>query len=149
MAVVKKHKKIKLKRPGKKSGHFHTGKHKSPKTGKEMEYRSGWEFEFMKALDTDPNVKSYGYETLIIPYLKNPRARKASKYFPDFIIEYQDGSTVIVEIKSSSFLLRKVNLAKWEACERYCNSKGWKFEVMTEVELKKMGLLSSTSTTDS
>lgn len=47
---------------------FHTGKYVSTKTGKEMCYRSGWEFEFMQKLDSDPTVKTYGYETLIIPY---------------------------------------------------------------------------------
>lgn len=127
------------KKPKKKR--FHTGTHISPKSLKPMDYRSGWELQFMQKLDKDQDVKSYQYETIIVPYLKNPRAKKVSKYFPDFIVEYQDGRTVIYEIKSSSFLLRKMNLAKWEACEKYCTLKGWKFEVLTEVELKVMGLL--------
>lgn len=143
-------KKIKLQPRGKpkKKKRFHTGTHTSVKSVKPMDFRSGWELQFMQKLDVDPTVKAYQYETVIIPYLKSPRSRKANKYFPDFIVEYQDGRTVVYEIKSSSFLLRKVNLAKWEACEKYCTLKGWTFEVLTEVELKSMGLLGAGSHDD-
>lgn len=106
-----------------------------------MAHRSGWELEFMQFLDSDPTVISYQYEELIIPYLKSLRSKKVSKYFPDFVVQYQDGTTVIYEIKSSSFVDRRVNKSKWEACTKYCDSKGWKFVVLTEVELRTLGLL--------
>ena len=106
-----------------------------------MCYRSGWEFEFMQKLDSDPTVKTYGYETLIIPYLRSARSKKAAKYFPDFVVEYVDGRTVVYEIKSASFMNRRANLTKFSAGKLYCENRGWSYVVLTQVELKAMGLL--------
>ena len=66
---------------------------------------------------------------------------KVSKYFPDFIVEYVDGKTVMYEIKPERFMDRRINLKKWEQAILYCERKGWTFEVLNEGDLKKMGLL--------
>lgn len=129
---------VRKRKPKKKR--FHTGTYVSIKTGKEMTYRSSWEFQFMKKLDSDPTVKTFQSEGLIIPYLKSPKS-KVSKYFPDFIVEYVDGRTVMYEIKPERFMERRINLKKWEQAILYCQRKGWTFSVLNESDLKDMGLL--------
>lgn len=130
----------KVRGPRKKSKRFKTGTYTSVKMGKEMVHRSSWELEFMKFLDADPLVKTFQSEGLIIPYLKSAKS-KVSKYFPDFIVEYTDGRTVMYEIKPERFMDRRINLKKWEQAILYCNRKGWTFEVLNEGDLKGMGLL--------
>lgn len=120
---------------------FHTGTYTSTKTGRAMVYRSGWELELMQHLDADPEVTDYLYEGVIVPYFRSQRSRKVSKYFVDFKVEYKDGRVVLYEVKSSSFVGRRLNLKKFEACRSYCASKGWTFQVLTQVELKALGLL--------
>lgn len=119
-------------------------------------YRSRWELVFMGWLDTHPGVLQWGSEELIIPY-RSPIDNRIHRYFPDFIIKKksQDGKidTVVVEIKpkaqcSPPKIQTKankryitevqtwgINSSKWEAATNYCKDRGWKFEIITEVEL--------------
>jgi hypothetical protein len=119
-------------------------------------YRSSWELKFMGWLDDHPGVLQWGSEELIIPY-RSPIDNRIHRYFPDFIIKKktQDGKidTVIVEIKPSAqtrppVVINKpnkryinevmtwgVNEAKWNAATNYCKDRGWKFEIITEIEL--------------
>lgn len=94
----------------------------------------------MMALDEDPDVKTFLSEGVIIPYIRN-KATRVSKYFPDFVVEYTDGRTVMYEIKPSHFLTKRVNIRKWEAAQKFCSDKGWTFEILTEDSLKEIGLL--------
>ena len=131
-----------IKRPRRtKKKRFHTGTYVSTKTGKSMVYRSSWELEFMEYLDADDTVTSYSYESVIVPYRRSLRSIRISKYIVDFRVEYNTGVTTLYEIKSSSFVNRRVNLAKFSACRTYCTQHGWQFSVLTEVELRAMGLL--------
>lgn len=119
-------------------------------------YRSRWELVFMGWLDDHPGVLQWGSEELIIPY-RSPIDNRIHRYFPDFIIKKksQDGKidTVVVEIKpkaqcSPPKIQTKankryitevqtwgINSSKWEAATNYCKDRGWKFEIITEVEL--------------
>ena len=131
-----------IKRPRRaKKKRFHTGTYTSTKTGKSMVYRSSWELEFMQYLDSDDTVALYSYESVIVPYRRSLRSIRISKYIVDFRVEYTSGVTVLYEIKSSSFVNRRVNVAKFGACRTYCEQHGWQFSVLTEVELRAMGLL--------
>ena len=119
-------------------------------------YRSRWELVFMGWLDDHPGLLQWGSEELIIPY-RSPIDNRIHRYFPDFIIKKksQDGKidTVVVEIKpkaqcSPPKIQTKatkryitevqtwgINSSKWEAATNYCKDRGWKFEIITEVEL--------------
>ncbi len=91
-------------------GRYKKGTHFSPKANKKFKYRSGWELKYMQYLDANPDVESYDYECLKIPYLYRKKTRQ---YSPDFII-----GNVIVEIKPAYKLTVKRNIAKFAARKR-------------------------------
>lgn len=123
---------------------------------KEIVYRSSWEKKLMIYLDNHPHVLKWASEELVIPYV-SPIDNRVHRYFTDFYVEKlnKDGrkETIVIEVKpavqtkppkkqkrrTQRYLeeVRNwgVNSAKWEAADKYCQKKGWKFVIMTEHEL--------------
>ena len=119
-------------------------------------YRSGWEAKFMSYLDSHPDVLEWSSEEIAIPYL-SPIDGKYHRYFPDFVVKRKDRSgkieTLMVEIKpkkqtvpptkkkriTKRYILEVqtwgINSSKWEAAEKYCKARNWKFMKLTEDEL--------------
>ena len=107
--------------------------------------------------DTNPSILEYASEEFFIPYL-SPVDNRIHRYFPDFYIKVQkqDGSTekIIIEVKPYKETMppkvnkRKtqryltevktyaVNTAKWDAAKQFCEKKGFKFQILTEKELR-------------
>lgn len=125
-------------------------------------YRSGWEKLVFKWLDQHSACIEWSSEELIIPY-RSPVDDKIHRYFPDVVatFKYNSGEvkTFLIEIKpyketlpptatgkTKKRLIEEtatyaVNTAKWEQAQRFCESKGWQFKIMTEYEIgvKKKG----------
>jgi hypothetical protein len=124
-----------------------------------IKYRSGWEKIFFMFMDMNDNIIRCNSEGMIIPYY-NPVKGKVSKYYMDAMMQTKDGTTWLVEIKPYKETIppkkpRKnaknpqkaqenyikavetyaVNQAKWEAAQKLCDEKGWKFKIITEKEL--------------
>lgn len=124
-----------------------------------IEYRSGWELKLMMYLDRHPHVIQWSSEETRIPYW-NPIKQKTARYFPDFYVKRRkkDGTieTAIIEVKpkaetipppmassrtatSKGYLYKAatyaINKAKWDAADKYCKSRGWKFMIMTAEDL--------------
>jgi len=120
-------------------------------------YRSSWELKFMVRCDTDSSILEWGSETVIIPYV-SPVDDKMHRYFVDFYMKVRNKDGIIQEylievkpksqtqppVKSAKRTSKKflqevmtygVNQAKWEAAEKYCARVGWKFQILTEIEL--------------
>lgn len=119
-------------------------------------FRSSYELKFQKWADNNPNVLSWGSETIIIPY-QNPLTGRISRYFTDFNITLKDKQGEIkkflIEIKPSSqltppsqkgkstkSLMRQQaeyikNQAKWKAAFEYAERKGMVFTILTEKHL--------------
>ena len=114
-------------------------------------YRSSWEARFMLYLESQPMVQKWGYECIEVKYLFSADG-KVHRYYPDFYVEFSNGKTCIVEIKpakdgaipkqsknklnyTEGVLTYIKNKDKWEACQRFCESKGWEFKVVTEKDL--------------
>lgn len=120
-------------------------------------YRSSWEFTFLQWVDTNPHVLQYASEELHIPYYFQGDG-KWHRYFPDFIVHLRTKTNEkqiwMVEIKPHAKTLSPAqkrfknprtqlkenlefakNQAKWVAAEAFCQSKGWKFTVITEKTL--------------
>ena len=95
----------------------------------------------MDYLDADPNVVSWSYEKLVIEYVSNKKTKKVRKYYPDFQVEYKDGKKVIIEIKPSRKLGQATVVKKIRAAKEWCTTHGVTYKVLTEIELKDMGLL--------
>jgi hypothetical protein len=91
-------------------------------------------------LDTDPDVLAYDYECMKIPYVSNVRSKKVRNYIPDFLVTRSTGQT-IVEIKPTRFLTKRAVAKKLAAGREYAAAHDMQYQVMTEVELKALGLI--------
>lgn len=120
------------------------------------EYRSSFELKAFKWLDTNPNVVQWSSERVIIPYFY-PIDQKMHKYYVDLWVMIREGNNItqyLIEIKpdkqcrpptpsnrkkKSTILYEQLtwekNKAKWNAAKQFCESKGWKFQLLTEKEL--------------
>jgi len=130
----------KTKKRRKKKSRYHRGVHTSPIAG-ECKYRSGWEQKYMEHLDADPDVIVWSYEKLVIEYISNQRIKKVRKYYPDFQIVYKDGHKVVVEIKPSRKLQQASVVKKVRAAKEWCTNHDVTYKVLTEFELKDLGLI--------
>lgn len=119
-------------------------------------YRSSWENKFMKWCDTNPSVREWGSETVVIPY-KSPIDLKIHRYFVDFFIQVESKTGLLtkylIEIKPEKFtkppeIPKKktkqfinevfqygVNEAKWKSANQFCVDRGYKFLILTEKDL--------------
>ena len=104
------------------------------------EYRSSWEKAFMKYCDLSENIKNWGTEPFAIPYV-SPKDNQVHRYYVDFVFITKDNQKYLVEIKPKNQCNNPINLAKWEAAKKYAKQIGAIFTVVTEVELKKWGLI--------
>lgn len=119
-------------------------------------WRSSWELKFQRWADANPNVISWGSESVIIPY-QNPLTGRISRYFVDFNIVMKDKNgelkKFLIEIKPFSQTLPPVqknkktksliyqqaeyvkNQAKWAAATAFCASRNSTFVIITEKQL--------------
>lgn len=113
-------------------------------------YRSRWEREAFKFIESHPGVKKWASEEIKIPYMLNG---KLHRYYPDLYIEMVNGTKMLIEIKPASqcrppttakhrrFIIEmaryKKNLAKWNAAEDFCARTGIKWMIWTEKDLNK------------
>lgn len=118
-------------------------------------YRSGWEWAFMQFCDNNKAISQWSSESVKIPY-KNPLTGKASVYVPDFLIVYSDRrgkqNAELIEIKPKKETTMEsagksqqaqarvvVNMAKWEAANRWCKQNRIRFRVVTEEDIFHKG----------
>ena len=119
-------------------------------------YRSLWEKYCFVWCDTNPKVKAWSSEEIIIPYYYDVD-KKYHRYFPDLKIVTEE-KTLLIEIKPdketkpptgerrtkryiNEGLTYIKNMNKWEAAEEYCKDRSWEFQIWTEDTLIEMGLL--------
>lgn len=114
---------------------FHDGDFVSEKNGKKLHYRSGYELEVYKILEAKKDVVRFHAEPFGIPYWFMGEQKN---YFPDLMVEHADGRVEVWEIKPKSQTSYEVNDAKWTAADRYCEARGWHFEVKTEQGIKQL-----------
>ena len=138
------------------------GIYKLPKNNKyrgshDPVYRSSWELQMCKWCDANPNVKKWMSEGTIVPYRSKLDGRM-HRYYVDFTVQFTNGQTVLFEIKplkqtmkpryqkrKSKKHLNEVytytrNISKWEAAREFARQNNVSFQILTENELKKMGM---------
>lgn len=125
-------------------------------------YRSSWELAVLKWCDTNSSVVKYSSEEVVIPY-RWDIDKRMHRYFMDFKITFDNGKTILVEVKPkketqppkrpdkskryiSEAMTYVKNQNKWDAAETYAKDRGWEFQVWTEDTLKQMGLLKTQTT---
>ena len=121
-----------------------------------IRYMSSWELKMHEFLDNNPNVLQWSSESIAIKYLK-PTDHRVHKYYPDYWVKYKNKKGVVVqeiiEVKPAHQLrqTRKrspktrlyeqvtyaINVAKWQAAQRFCDKYGMKFRIITENEIFK------------
>lgn len=131
----------KTRRKRRRKKRYHTGVHVSSKTDQHCKYRSGWELKYMEWLDANPDVRSFLYEQVRVPYVSNVRTGKIRTYYPDFLVEFIDGSKLLVEVKPSRKLEQSTVKKKLAAAQVWASEHGATLQVLTEKELRCMGLL--------
>lgn len=127
------------KRKRKTRSHYKRGFHSSKKcTNSPIRYRSRWEYIVCLYLDQDPNVIEYQYEPYSIRYKSNISTGKFRSYTPDFLINYQDGSVYLIEVKRKSHLNHKKVLKKAKHAEVHAQKNGMIYEFWTDDHIKNM-----------
>jgi hypothetical protein len=118
-------------------------------------YRSGLELKSFRYLDKNPNVLTWGSESVVIPYI-SPADGKMHRYFVDLVATLKDVKNncirkLLIEVKPekqtkppiesnkkkrTTILYEKyqyaVNMAKWEAARKWAKEKGYIFLILNE-----------------
>ncbi len=116
-------------------------------------YRSSWEKKFCMYCERTPQILWWTSESLSIKYF-HPSDGKYHTYYPDFVLNLDGGKTVIIEIKPKQQLIKPelpkrktkksiesfkwlyqtwvTNMAKKNAAEKYAESRGWSYMIVTE-----------------
>jgi len=120
-------------------------------------YRSSWELTVFKYLDSNPAIIKWASEEFFVPY-RNPMTNRIHRYFPDVYLKYRNKEGNITETvwevkpkkqtqppripkrKTKSWRYNAeqyvINEAKWTACKKYCDKRGYNFQIITEDVLK-------------
>lgn len=122
-------------------------------------YRSKLELLTMRYLDNNPNILTWGSESVVIPYM-SPKDGRIHKYFVDMVASLKDRNDgkikkILIEVKPEkqtrpptesirkkpkTLLYEKmtwaVNQAKWEAARAWCKNKGYIFIILNEKHIK-------------
>lgn len=117
---------------------YKTGIHKSLKCLKEIHYRSGWENQVCLWLDWQNDILVYEYEPFAIPYISNKKTNRQRRYFPDFLIEYKDGSKKLLEVKREDKLNQVKTIKKLKCAQQYCIDNNMEFLIWTNNKIKEI-----------
>ena len=120
-------------------------------------YRSSWELTVFRYLDNNPAIIKWSSEEFFVPY-RHPLTNRIHRYFPDVYLKYRNKegtiSQTVWEVKPKNqtqpprIPKRKtkswkyqaeqyvINDAKWTACKKYCDKRGYNFQLITEDVLK-------------
>lgn len=127
------------KRKRKRKSRYKRGVYTSVIAG-ECKYRSGWELEFCKFLDSKSDIAAWSYEKILIEYVSNKSTGKIRKYFPDFFVEYKDGEKHLYEIKPKRRVSNLAVQKKAKAAIEWSNLHGMTYKMLTEDDLRQLGI---------
>jgi hypothetical protein len=115
-----------------------SGKVKTVKGGV-CRFRSLLELKCIKLMESSKRVKSFRIEPFSIPYtVKAGNRVYKKKYKPDFLVEYNDGTRDVYEIKPVLQNKFRLNQIKWEHARRILQKSGVGFRIINDKLLKKI-----------
>ena len=102
-------------------------------------FRSNWELIAFRWCDLNYGVVAWASEELVIPY-RMKGVRYEREYYPDLLIYFKSGETVMVEIKPNDQKINPnyENRCKWAAARAYCNDNEWTFRIWDETTIDKL-----------
>lgn len=101
----------------------------SHKNGTQFRYDSSWELTRMQVLEGSDAVLSYKKNPVHIPYRVGGQTHY---YWPDFLVEYVDGHSVIEEIKPKTLSKLPVAKAKIRVARAFCQTTGLTFRLISD-----------------
>jgi hypothetical protein len=111
-----------------------TGNIYSAKANEIVNFESSLERDYIYLLEYDTGVSKYYEQPLRIYYGNN------KYYVPDFFVQYHEKNiqSEIIEIKYSTDLIenKEKYKTKFEAAKAFCSDNGWKFNILTEKEIR-------------
>lgn len=119
-----------------------TGLVPSEKTNRLHQFESSLERDFIRITEFNSNVSEFVEQPVTISYQFDG---KIKSYTPDFLITYKHTTTpgkwlkpLLVEIKYREDLWKNWSVLKpkYQAALKFCDLKGWKFKILTEVEIR-------------
>lgn len=113
-----------------------TGIIASTKAIGEARFESTLERDLLTLLDFDSQVLSFEVQPTSISW--KDTAAKLHTYTPDVHTTYANQQNVIYEVKYRSELLEEWALLKpkFKGAIRFCRNRGWRYKIMTEVEIR-------------
>lgn len=99
-----------------------SGKFFCPKMNMDIEYESGLELSLLLSLSESKYVKAYKVQSFIIKYVYG---NHSSYYFPDIQILTHDNKFIIFECKPFINMVSYINMEKYKALAKYCESMGF------------------------
>jgi hypothetical protein len=120
-------------------------------------YRSLWERQVFRYMDTNQDVVWWSSEETVIPYIC-ATDNKPHRYFIDLTFQNSKGQRFLVEIKPAKetvppktpkrktkrylneVLTYAKNTSKWEYASEYADNNGYTFQIWTENSLAKLGI---------
>ncbi|TCM99386.1 TnsA endonuclease-like protein [Paenibacillus sp. BK033] len=91
------------------------------------------ERDFVRLCNFDKAITNIYFQPVGIRFFYQGRERK---YFPDYLLKTIDDTFVLVEVKLKEFAGKDKNKAKFLAAAEFCKTKGWKFNVVTEDQIR-------------
>jgi len=99
----------------------------SKKNNTDIEFESQLEYNFCAYLEELENVTRYVQQPFEIPYTIDGNNRI---YIPDFFVLFNDGRSVIVEIKSRHHMGHYLNIMKWIGLQKFCLKHGFGYLII-------------------
>ena len=120
-------------------------------------YRSMWERQCFAWCENNSEIKEWSSEEIVVPYYYEVD-KKYHRYFIDLKITFNNGKTILVEIKPeketappkrpdktkrylNEALTYVKNQNKWQAASEFAKDRGWEFQIWTEKTLEKLNIL--------
>lgn len=130
------------KRKLKKTFRSVTGYFPSIKNQRSMAFESLLEKWLFLSLEFDPSVKSYLEQPVKIEY---EVSGKAYTYHPDCLVEYNDGTKKLIEVKYTTDLDENADELnrKFNAAREYAGKNSMEFDTFTEIDITSIELLTS------
>lgn len=93
-------------------------------------YDSGFERQMMTRLDQDPAVRKWTKKHGIVIPWTDARHRQR-RYIPDFLVEYNDNSLALIEVKAANRVDSAEVQRKRFAAEQWCRRRDMQYEIAT------------------
>lgn len=93
-------------------------------------YQSDLERKMMQRLEADPTVRKWmKRHGITIPWVDGQKHMR--RYCPDFLVEYTDGSKVLLEVKDPTRFDSDDVKRKRKAAEIWCKQRGMNYVIAT------------------